>query len=163
MIERDIAQNKAIQLFSANIRLHRISRNLNQTEFGKLLGIAQNGISKMERGVYAPTLAQLYKISSGLKEPVSALFGYNRPDKIYRTYRAFRLAFSERLKRIRLERNLSQKELAEKVGMKQPTYNVIEVAKRTRSNPDRIVSPDLETISHIAAALHVETTALLFD
>jgi transcriptional regulator with XRE-family HTH domain len=105
---------------------------MNQTDFGKLLGIAQNGISKMERGIYAPTLHQLYKISSGLKVPVSALFGYKRPDKIYRTYKAFRMAFSERLRRIRLERNLSQKELAEKVGMKQPTYNVIEKGEDTQ-------------------------------
>lgn len=163
MIERNIKENQLILNLAANLRLHRMSLGLNQTDFGKLLGISQRSISKLELGNYAPTLAQIYKLSKKLKVPVSALFGFKRNDPPPGTFKQFRQRFSERLKAAREARDLTQKELAELVEIKQPTYNRIEKCGKSPKNPDRVLSPDLETIRHIARALKIEPTALLFD
>ena len=163
MIARNVRENQLVQNLGANLRLHRVKLGLNQTDFGKLMSIGQNAISRMELGTYAPTLHQIYRLSKGLKVPVSALFGFKLNDEVPKSFKAFRLRFSERLRAAREARDLTQVELSELVQMKQPTYSKIETGAKSPHNPDKILSPDLETIRHIARALKIEPTALLFD
>lgn len=59
--------------------------------------------------------------------------------------------FSENLKRIRNEKGFSQKEIAAKLGVSQPSYAQYENGKR---------NPKAETIKKIAAALDVDVSEL---
>ena len=163
MIPRDSENNPLLQSIAANLRLHRARLGLNQTEFGKLIKMSQTGVSKMEKASYAPTLYQIYRICRGLNISVAALLGVRSSAPAPKSYKDFRVKFSRRLRDARESRELTQLELSEKVGMKQPTYNKIEKCAKSRFNPDRILAPDLETITHIARAMKMEPVALLID
>lgn len=52
---------------SKNIKEQRLRRNLNQKEFAKLLDMNYQNYSKMERGVYIPSLDKILEICSALE------------------------------------------------------------------------------------------------
>lgn len=61
---------------------------------------------------------------------------------------------------------MTQKELAERVGMKQPSYNKIERAVLVqraagKEKSTRPSSPTLETIDRLATALNVDPVSLI--
>ncbi len=60
--------------------------------------------------------------------------------------------FGQRLRQIRKERNLTQKQLAELIGVKNSVISFYEVGERT---------PSLEALVKLARVLHVSTDALL--
>lgn len=68
--------------------------------------------------------------------------------------KSFNENFSENLKKIRKEKGLSQKEVARRLGVSQPSYAQYERGVR---------SPKVETIERIADALEVPLTELLGD
>ena len=136
---------------------------LNQTDFAKLIGIKQNSMSKLETGHYAPTLHNIYRIARKLKVSPDNLFGRKTEKTLPSSYEAFRRRFSRNLKKARMDRDLTQVEMAEKVGTKQPTYNRVERVTTIRDNPSRLASPDLETIRIYAAALKVDPLSLFLD
>lgn len=163
MMNRDLESNLMIQMLSANIRLLRRKMGLNQTDFAKLIGIKQNSMSKLERGHYAPTLHNIYRIARRLKVSPDNLFGRKVSNPLPSSYEAFRRRFSRNLKKARMERDLTQMEMADRVGTKQPTYNRVERGTIIRDNPSRLASPDLETIRIYAAALKVDPLSLFLD
>lgn len=65
-----------------------------------------------------------------------------------------RVEFGNRLKRLRLERGLSQEKLTELAGLDK---NYVTEAERGRTNPT------LETIGRLAEALGADDTALIAD
>lgn len=62
------------------------------------------------------------------------------------------MTFAENLKRKRKEKGFSQKEIAEKLGVSQPSYAQYETGKR---------NPKFETVKKIAAALEIDVYDLL--
>lgn len=163
MIERDLANNHWAQAFGACLRLLRKKAGMSQEQFAKKIGIKQTSLSKFERCAFAPTLWTIYRVSSRLKLPPAVLFGRETGEPLPKSYEAFRRRFSRRLKKARMERDLSQKELAEMINTHQPTYSDIENAVTVRDKPEKLSSPDLETIRHIAAALRVDPLSLFLD
>ncbi|RKO66357.1 MULTISPECIES: helix-turn-helix domain-containing protein [Desulfofundulus] len=57
----------------SKIRMLRQKSKLTQAELAAKLGISQAEVSRMERGRTAVTVQDLYKISSALDVPVTAL------------------------------------------------------------------------------------------
>ena len=163
MIERDVPNNPWVQAFGANLRLFRKKLGLNQTDFAKKLGIKQNSMSKMEKGIYAPTLWHIYRVASRLKISPAILFGRAEGKPLPSSYGAFRRRFSKRLKAARLERDWSQTRIAEAINTHQPTYSDIEAAVVVRGNEAKLSSPDIETIRHIAGALRIDGLSLFLD
>lgn len=163
MIKRDTANNPWVQSFGANLRLVRKKSGLNQIDFAKKIGSNQTGLSKLERGGYAPTLWQIYRIASRLKVSPAVLFGRPNGNLAPNTYDEFRLNFSRRLKAARKDRDVNQTEIAEAIGTHQPTYSDIEKAVPIRENQSRVSSPDIETIWHIARALKIDGLSLFLD
>lgn len=163
MMNRNLESNLMIQMLGANIRLIRKKMGLNQTDFAKLVGIKQNSLSKLERGFYAPTLHNIYRLARGLKVSPDNLFGRKTTNPLPKSYAAFRRRFSDNLKKARTDRDLTQLEMAELCGTKQPTYNKVERGIMVRENPSRLSSPDLETIRIYAAALKVDPLSLFLD
>ena len=54
--------------FSERIYLFRVKNNLTQDELGKLIGLAQENISKLENGKYEPSrriLMKMYLLDKG--------------------------------------------------------------------------------------------------
>ncbi len=60
--------------------------------------------------------------------------------------------FGERLRQFRKERNLTQKQLADLIGVKNSVISFYEVGERT---------PSLEVLVKLAKVLHMSTDALL--
>lgn len=163
MIERNIAENLMIQTLAANIRLMRKKVGLNQTDFAKKIGCKQVSLSKLELGKYAPTLFFIYQVAKKLKISPDALFGRSTNKPLPSKYVIWRKRFSENLIEARNQRGLTQVQISEMVGQKQPTYARIEKPVGIRDNPHRLSSPDLETIRHIALSLKVDPLSLFLD
>ena len=64
------------------------------------------------------------------------------------------MTFSENLKQIRINKGFSQKEIAERLGVSQPSYAQYENGKR---------NPKLETVRKIADALGIYISDLVVD
>lgn len=64
------------------------------------------------------------------------------------------MGFSENLKQIRIKKGFSQKEIAERLGVSQPSYAQYESGKR---------KPKLETLSKIADALDITIVEFLAE
>lgn len=56
------------------LKILRVIRELNQAAIGDLLGISQNGVSEIEKGVRPLTLARALKISETYGVPLSWFF-----------------------------------------------------------------------------------------
>jgi transcriptional regulator with XRE-family HTH domain len=70
------------------------------------------------------------------------------------------LSFGERLKHLRLKRNLSQENLAELCGMHR---NQISNLERATNRPGASIDPHLSTVFRLAQALKVAPLALIPD
>ncbi|MBN2285844.1 MAG: helix-turn-helix transcriptional regulator [Tissierellales bacterium] len=57
----DILYDISIKIFD-----YRNSRKLSQKDFAEILGISQSMVSKLESGLYNPTIEQLWKLSKKL-------------------------------------------------------------------------------------------------
>lgn len=64
------------------------------------------------------------------------------------------MTFSEILKQIRIKKGFSQKEIAERLGVSQPSYAQYENGKR---------KPKIETLKRIASALNVSLEEFMTD
>ena len=64
---------------STMIFKNRLSRNMNQKEFAKLLDISQSMVSKLESGEYNPSIGQLLKVTRKLNVKMNIKFKVNNP------------------------------------------------------------------------------------
>jgi len=64
---------------STMIFKNRLSRNMNQKEFAKLLDISQSMVSKLESGEYNPSIGQLLKVTRKLNVKMDIKFKENNP------------------------------------------------------------------------------------
>ncbi len=60
---------------SASIRNHRTTKNITQAEFGALLGVSGQAVSKWEREICCPDITLLSRLSEVLGVSVEYLLG----------------------------------------------------------------------------------------
>ena len=122
------------------IKAARKSAGISQAELAERIGVPYQSIGQWERNERNPKIETLQRIADALSIPVYQLFG-PEPNEI-----------SNNLKRIRLGRGLTQKELGDLLGVSQATVGQYE----TNQNP-----PKLETLQRIADALSISVTDIL--
>lgn len=62
-------------IFGANLRHHRKGRHLTQAQLAERVALSTEMIGKMERGIAAPSLATIERLSDILDLPAMAFFG----------------------------------------------------------------------------------------
>lgn len=62
-------------IFGSNLRHHRKARHLTQDALAEMVGLSSEMISKIERGIAAPSFATVEKLSDVLQVPEVAFFG----------------------------------------------------------------------------------------
>ena len=83
-------------------KLNKIS----QSDFGKAMGVAQNTISQWERGAREPDLAMLHNIATYFGVSIDYLIGKDTEVRAMKN-----------LKKLRVNRGLTQKQLADALGI----------------------------------------------
>jgi len=63
------------QIFGSNLRHHRKAKSLTQTELAEAVGVSMEMISKVERGIAAPSFQTIEKLSDTLGVPEVVFFG----------------------------------------------------------------------------------------
>ncbi|MGN0394017.1 MAG: helix-turn-helix domain-containing protein [Coprococcus sp.] len=63
------------EIVGNNIRFHRTKQNMSQEELAEYSDLHPSYIGQLERGKKKPTVDTLYKISRGLKVPLSTILG----------------------------------------------------------------------------------------
>lgn len=62
-------------IFGSNLRHHRKAKHLTQDALAEMVGLSSEMISKIERGIAAPSFATVEKLSDVLQVPEVAFFG----------------------------------------------------------------------------------------
>ncbi|MBB3808327.1 helix-turn-helix domain-containing protein [Pseudochelatococcus contaminans] len=62
-------------VFGSNLRHHRKARHLTQDALAEMVGLSSEMISKIERGIAAPSFSTVEKLSDVLQVPEVAFFG----------------------------------------------------------------------------------------
>lgn len=62
-------------VFGSNLRHHRKARHLTQDALAEMVGLSSEMISKIERGIAAPSFATVERLSEVLQVPEVAFFG----------------------------------------------------------------------------------------
>ncbi|WP_449410507.1 helix-turn-helix domain-containing protein [Methylobacterium komagatae] len=62
-------------IFGANLRHHRKGRHLTQAGLAERVGLSTEMISKMERGIAAPSMVTIERLADILDVPAVAFFG----------------------------------------------------------------------------------------
>jgi len=58
------------------LKEHRARINVNQSEFGSIVGVSRQTISQIERGDYSPSVTLALKIAKALDTKVEDIFSY---------------------------------------------------------------------------------------
>ncbi|HEM9366171.1 TPA: transcriptional regulator [Streptococcus agalactiae] len=125
---------KKLTNFPQKLREERKKRGYTQEEMAKLLAIGQSAYAKWENGRTEPTLDNIIKLANILDVTVDYLLG--RSDNFSNTIVLSKnnmKSFSKRLKELRLEKNQTQQEVADKIGINRGSYSNWEKGKREPS------------------------------
>ncbi|MFA9463533.1 MAG: helix-turn-helix transcriptional regulator [Velocimicrobium sp.] len=63
------------------LREYRAKINVNQQEFGKIVGVSRQTISLIERGDYSPSVTLALKIAAVFDSSVEDIFTYQEDEK----------------------------------------------------------------------------------
>ncbi len=63
------------EIVGNNIRFHRTKQNISQEQLAEYSNLHPSYIGQLERGKKKPTIDTLYKISLGLKVPLTTILG----------------------------------------------------------------------------------------
>ncbi len=63
------------EIVGNNIRFHRTKQNISQEQLAEYSDLHPSYIGQLERGKKKPTIDTLYKISRGLKVPLTTILG----------------------------------------------------------------------------------------
>jgi transcriptional regulator with XRE-family HTH domain len=66
---------KAVKDIGKRIRDLRMAMKLTQSQFAELVGLSEDSIGKVERGISVPTIETLMKMAEGLKVTLAELLG----------------------------------------------------------------------------------------
>ena len=63
------------------LKEYRARINVNQSDFGNMVGVSRQTISQIERGVYSPSVTLALKIAKVLDTQVEEIFSYEEDEK----------------------------------------------------------------------------------
>ncbi len=136
------------------IKTLRIASNLNQEEFGKQFGLVKSTVSLYENGKSTPDdetkkkICEKYNVSMdwlyGLT--VDSLLGTERSEENFDHTIAI-MKFGEILRSLRLERNITQKDLAKRLSISPSTVGMYE---QNRRFPDADILVKLSSIFDVS-------------
>lgn len=115
------------ELFAAEMRRRREEAELAQEALGAIVGLDRASISRLERGSLNISLEKAKAIADALGVSLASMLGDPNPardDQIQTTFR-------ERVHSLRTERDLKQRELAERMGVDRNLVSGIESGKRS--------------------------------
>ncbi len=126
------------------IKLLRLSRGLTIEKLAEMTGLSSNTISKIEKGVHAPTITHLRAIAKALNSSVAYLGCFeNLPENTW----------AEKIKKFRLMKGLTQQEFADKLGVNLKTLSDWERGVR---------QPSIEYFQKVRAAIEDANLTLDF-
>lgn len=131
---------KKLTNFPQKLREERKKRGYTQEEMAKLLAIGQSAYAKWENGRTEPTLDNIIKLANILDVTVDYLLG--RSDNFSNTIVLSKnnmKSFSKRLKELRLEKNQTQQEVADELGV-----NRVNVTRWEKGNTEPSFSKLIE-------------------
>ncbi|HFZ7051808.1 TPA: helix-turn-helix domain-containing protein [Streptococcus agalactiae] len=131
---------KKLTNFPQKLREERKKRGYTQDEMSKLLAIGQSAYAKWENGRTEPTLDNIIKLANILDVTVDYLLG--RSDNFSNTIVLSKnnmKSFSKRLKELRLEKNQTQQEVADELGV-----NRVNVTRWEKGNTEPSFSKLIE-------------------
>ena len=134
-------------IFTERLKELRLKKRLTQTELGEKVGVKQNTFTNWENGKREPNFETLLKLASILNTTTSYLLGES---DIYYGYESkeFKLKiFGTRLREVRTSKKLTQKELAEQIGISQKSYSHWENNKTFPSFDNLVKLADLFEVS----------------
>ena len=144
--EHDCLQSDSEDFFAIRLKIARNTAGLSQKQIASELDISVQTYNGYETKGYEPKYDMLLKICRILKVTPNYILGWDIDVKQYEC------EFADRLRRFREESNLSQKELAEMVGLTAQSYNNYE---------KRGYSPTPELLVKLAVALKTTPNRLL--
>jgi len=115
--------------FEERLRQLRKEKGLCQKELAEALNVANTTVSIWERGLRKPEMDTLEKVRNYFDVSLAYLLGENTGERAGESS----VTFAQRLKELRVERGLTQEELAEKLGV---TKNTIFVWEKGQRFPD---------------------------
>jgi transcriptional regulator with XRE-family HTH domain len=65
-----------VETFGANLRHHRKSRNMTQAALAERIGLSTEMVSKIERGIAAPSFPTIERLAKELGVPEVVFFGF---------------------------------------------------------------------------------------
>jgi transcriptional regulator with XRE-family HTH domain len=136
------------KLFATEMRRRREELKLAQEALGDTLGLDRNSISRLERGSLNISLEKARTIAEALGVSLSSMLGDPNPANKSQMEATFR----ERVRLLRIERGLKQRELAERMNVDRNLVSGIESGKR---------SPTLKTLQLFCQGLRVLPSDLL--
>lgn len=131
---------KKLTNFPQKLREERKKRGYTQEEMAKLLAIGQSAYAKWENGRTEPTLDNIIKLANILDVTVDYLLG--RSDNFSNTIVLSKnnmKSLSKRLKELRLEKNQTQQQLADELGV-----NRVNVTRWEKGNTEPSFSKLIE-------------------
>ncbi len=131
---------KKLTNFPQKLREERKKRGMTQKELGEKVGVKQNTFTNWENGKREPTLDNIIKLANILDVTVDYLLG--RSDNFSNTIVLSKnnmKSFSKRLKELRLEKNQTQQQLADELGV-----NRVNVTRWEKGNTEPSFSKLIE-------------------
>ena len=131
-----------------NIKKARLNKGISQQRLASLLNVAQTSVSSWESGKHTPTKEKLILLYRILDTNVDYLLDIsNNPTRIT-TFNQNVGNSQINIKKARLNKNISQKELAIILNVAQPTISAWEAGKKTPSKENfKILCQILDTTS----------------
>jgi transcriptional regulator with XRE-family HTH domain len=123
----------------------RKRKNITQKELAKVIGVTTGTISHYESRFKNPRYDNLVKISEYFNVTTDFLNGYETKDQEEHQKDIIEI-FAEKLKRLRVQRGFSQKELSKKLDIKNSTFYRYESGRHM---------PSLEILGDICKKLNV--------
>ncbi|MBN3750817.1 transcriptional regulator [Burkholderia stagnalis] len=136
------------EFFAAAMRRRREELGLAQEALGATLGLDRNSISRLERGSLNISLDKAKAIAEALGVSLGSLLGDPAPA----SNQQVQTRFGERVRSLRTEHGLKQRELAERMGVDRNLVSGIESGKR---------SATLRTLQLFCQGLRVNPSDLL--
>lgn len=130
--------------FASRLKELRKKKEMTQEKLAKILGVKRANIAKWETINAVPNIDILTKLADYFDVDIDYLLGYVSGNGL--------TTFSDRLKALRKEANLTQQELADKVGT-----NRVNITKWETGRTE----PSLDNVVKLANILNISTDYLL--
>ena len=143
------------KIFGARIKELRLASNMTQSDLGEHIGLSKQAINDIEQGRRQTTITKAILLARLFNTTVEYLIGdtdkAERPDNLSFMERFFVndeiIRFSDRLKSIRVSKNLSPVDIAANTTLKKSQYIKLETAGTLPNLYDLIILADYFNVS----------------